>query len=388
MKRPARRVIYGSVKARLSRLVLGVALAVVTLWIVLPVLASDKGPPAPVGLAVGTDAIDEGLHEGGSDGTRPSVLDLNVHANGCTNPVTVEGTLLRSTDTWYAERRGRFSAAPQQAMITLTGARVRRLVVGVEEGTSARLLPTIGTVRMLSLAGKPVVVHNHLLPLVRRGDTTTAILNAPQWAQAMTPLGFVITADLIRPAGLDSCYLDIPQLFDNFEPGTGVSMFRRAETALEHISEHVPKLAQAQTVRVSEFEPPPATDGEDIGAAEVDASVSGRFAVQGTLGSGGAITAAGVRYLCHSYVAHKPPVTGLDARIAPEFTEPSANPNCSGVPLFQTVYVVSDTTRRLFAAGIIGALAATLIIEALFLGETEPSEGSAASAGRRRWRKR
>lgn len=85
------------------------------------------------------------------------------------------------------------------------------------------------------------------------------------------------------------------------------------------------------------------------------------------------------------YIRSKPPVEDLESRISPEFNE-AENPNCSGVPLFQAVDVTSDTTRRLFIGGIVGALAATLVLEAMFLGETADSGGGKSSGRRRKWR--
>jgi hypothetical protein len=73
---------------------------------------------------------------------------------------------------------------------------------------------------------------------------------------------------------------------------------------------------------------------------------------------------------------------GVEQSLLPLYVK-SGDPDCSGAPLFQAVDVTSDTTRRLFFAGIIGALAATIIIEALFLGETDDGDG--VGGARTRW---
>lgn len=349
----------------------------------LPVLAVDHGPPKPVALVVGTDAVDVGPRESALSGTALSVLDLNVHADGCVNPVTIEGTLWRSTDTWYAEKAGRFASPPGQAIVTVAGVNVRKLSVGLDSFSYShanngleRVVST--TARVTSLNDKPMLVHDRLLPLVRSHGVTSAILNAPQWPQAATPLWFTVTADLMQPAGFQSCYLDLPQLFPYQSSDQGQeSASSHAERALYKLSEH---LRPPRRRAVSS--PSGATDeAEALGAGLTTASVGGRRVASNSLGIGAvATTAGGVRYLCHAFIRKKLPLPNLDSRITPEFDE-SDNPDCSGTPIFETVDVVSDTTRRLFAAGIVGALAATLIIEALFLGET-------GSAGSKRWRRR
>jgi hypothetical protein len=383
MPKPTRRVIYRSVKARLARLALGVILAGATLWIVLPVLTAEHGPPAPVALVVGTNAVDMGPGTSVLEGIRPSALDLKVRAGGCVNPVTIEGTLWRSTATWVAEWHGRYAAPPTQAIITLAGARVRKFVVGVDSFSTEApggIQRTAGTARVTGL-GYTVVVHNDVLPLIRVGDTTSAVLDAKQWGDAATPLGFLITADLIDPAGFDSCYLDLPELYPyaySSEPQTN-AFVRALNGLIDASARYLRPNRRPKLLGVA------GTEQEELGTALVNASVHGRSVGGGSIGVGGTMTTGGVRYLCHSFARNSPSANALDPHISPEFDE-AENPDCSGVPLFQAADVTSDTTRRLFAAGIIGALAATLIIEALFLGETESSDASEATAWRRRWR--
>jgi len=368
MTQPARRVIYRSVKARAIRLLVGVALGAVTLLVVLPVLSSDHSPPEPSGLAIGTDANDIGLSERGPSGIRASVLDLTVHASGCKNPATITGSMIRSTNTWFAERNSQSAASPQRAMITLAGARVRGFQVGLEGEPAGSQRLESGTVRMLGLRGGSVTVHRELLPLVRSGDATTALFIAHGWQEAMSPLDFVIYADLIHPAGFNSCYVSLPEIFP-FSTGTEKDAIGRAESAQLTLNEHIS----------------PPIGSERLGAGVVDVSVATRIVSPNTVREGGRLTPSGVRYLCHSFIRAKPPVEDLDSRISPEFNE-AENPNCSGVPLFQAVDVTSDTTRRLFIAGIVGALAATLILEALFFGETDDTGRGASSGPRRKWR--
>jgi hypothetical protein len=105
--------------------------------------------------------------------------------------------------------------------------------------------------------------------------------------------------------------------------------------------------------------------------------------VSGTIGEGGQAEGAGVRYRCHELHGDADHPPGVEQSLLPLYVI-HGNPNCSGAPLFQAVDVASDTQRRIFFAGIIGAIAATLMIEALFLGETEAADGGAKS---QRWRR-
>ena len=381
MTAPARRVIYRSPNARLARVALGLVLTAVTVWLVLPVLAVDHGPPPPLALVVGTNAVDLGPHESLLKGTALSVLDVKVHAKGCSNPVLIEGTLWRSTDTWYAEKRSRFSAPPDQAIVTVAGAPVISITVGLDSFSPYAyegLQHVSGTARVASLNGKPVVIHDRILALIRSRDATSAVLNAPQWPRAATPLWFRVWANLMRPAGFQSCYLALPQLFPYQSSYEGQrSASDRAQIALLRIAEHIrPPVRRAVSTPGGVGD-----EAEALGAALVTASVDGKRVTGNSIGLSGTETVSGgVRYLCHAFIRHKLPLSNLDARISPEFNE-GENPDCSGVPLFESSDVLSDTTRRLFAAGIVGALAATLIIEALFLGETE------SGAKRKRWRR-
>jgi hypothetical protein len=305
MTTPVRRVIYRSRTVRIVRLAVGLLMAAITLWIVLPALAPDQPRPSDVGLALGTDAIDVGIPRNTS--APPSVLALRIHTSECTNPVTIEGNLLRSTSTWYAEKRGHGSAEPKQAMVTLAGARVRQFVAGIDSGSFAVPHLTTGTVRMLSLTGRHITVHNDLLPLFREGDTTTATLNAPEWPEAMTGLGFRITADLVRSAGFESCYVDVPELFSfGARAIEGFSAYDKAQGTLRFISERTPTLTHG--VPTDEYEHGDGPDEEVIGAGVVDVSIKGRTVVQSTIGEGGHLTADGVRYLCHAFVRTKLPI--------------------------------------------------------------------------------
>ena len=115
----------------------------------------------------------------------------------------------------------------------------------------------------------------------------------------------------------------------------------------------------------------------------VSAAVHERSPVEGSAGAGGVTTSSGAVYVCRD-------TTG--PTIAPAGTLPTiaevSTPNCSGHPRFQAAGVAADTTKRLFFAGISGALAATLLVEAVLAAELGErfrrqvrKEGKAGSPG-------
>ncbi len=337
-------------KGRPARLVIGLVLTTTTLWIALPALGRDRPPPPPVGLSVRTDANDFYLRHG--ERTFASVLYLYVVANECRNPVVVNGTLVRSQATQDTELTSPGSSPPEQALVTMSGVPVRQLTMGLSSPPLYPLFVT-GTGRLTSFDSDGLIsAHNRMLPLIREGGSTTAVLNAPQWPITNAALHFVAEADLVRPAGFHSCYLSLPQLL-SVEDGEGHAAYDRATAVGLRVAQRVPHLT---TKEFPDFT-------ENIGAYEVRANVTGRVVVQSSIGRGGENTGSGVRYLCHDEVRRALPAN-LDPEIARPFIEPE-KPDCSGAPLFQAADVVSDTTRRLFIGAILGAIAATLLIEAL-----------------------
>jgi hypothetical protein len=361
-------VVYRSREARLTRLALGVVLAVVTGWIVAPVLGTDHAPPPPVGLAFASNF--QNRFKDPKYEEFASTINMTVRASGCVNPVTIEGQLVRSQPTWEAEaHHAPLNSPPHWAALGLAGAHVRALVMGVVDPYDAVPQPITGTAQV-----GEITVHAHLYPAVEHGDTTTATYSAPQWPLLRSSLNFVIAADLIHPAGFHSCYLDLPEPVEAlFTQGSNV---QRATVAAGEALE--------RTLRVSHRS---ATESrpEDIAGFQLTAYVNGRVVAPSTIGESGRVVGNGVHYQCYAgNQLYRPPVR-LDPQARADFAVQST-PGCVPVPLFQAVDVTSDTTRRLFVAGIIGAIAATLIIEAGFLGETEPAEGS-ASQSQRRWRR-
>ncbi len=357
MTAPARRVIYRSLKARIARFATGVSLMAVTLWIVLPVVGSEHPPPPPVGLAIGTNSDTGRLRN--DPHAYASIIYLNVTTTGCHNPATIEGTLIRSKATEKAELETRGAALPKQAIVTIDGARVRDISVGLSNPPPYPVLFT-GTEGFIHQGdyGK-IAIRNHTLPSTYREGATTTVLEAPEWPTTKATLHFIAKVDLIRPAAFHSCYLELPELL-NGEIAKEDGAYEWASVVNDLVGHRLQRLLAKHLE--SGFE-------EAVGAGEIQASVGGRTVAQDTIGAGGEATAAGVRYLCHDEIEKVLPPR-LDPKIARPFIEP-AKSDCSGEPLFQAVDVVNDITRRLFAGGILGAIAVSLIIETLFIAETE-----------------
>ncbi len=351
--RISRRVIFGSRRARALRVGVGAAFGALTLWLILPVIAGEQAPPKPVGLLVSTDTA--------RNSSVPlwqypdGVLYLTVTANGCKNPVLLDGRYVISTNLWYGVEKREKQALPEQAAVTLYGARVSHAEIGLSSETNRASLVNEPT-KIVGLAGKPVTVFDHPLPLIRHDLDTTAVLVATAWPQAKTALHFRIWADLIHRTGFNSCYLTLPEVLDS-EAGQSVEAVMAASEESQ-----LPQLLPGRTW----------VGGIELGAADVQAGVANRIVVPSTLGTGGYGTPQGVRYVCHKEVPQRA-LPYLDQRDTPDLQPPMAT--CGGSPLFQAVNVNSEITTRVFAGGITGALAATLIMEALFLGETR-STGS------------
>ncbi len=363
-RQPARRVIFGSLRARIARFAIGLVLLGVTLYIVWPVLASDHGAPREqVAVSIATNW--EPGEEAHSRERGPSnALQLTVTANGCKNPARIEGSFEISDSAWVRSEEG--GSPPREAMVAFAGP-ARTLIVGLS-ATPYPELPyfniTHGTVKLHSLPipvkGKPhryydeLVVKNELFPVRRLGDVTAAYLRVLGWPDTRSALDFVIEANLIHPAGFDSCYVDLP-IASGYSDVPGANATERL-------------LSQ----------PPPVPDrhgavpfiGELIGAAEVNVSVHGRTVVGSSLNRYAEVDGDGARYTCGIGVSEEEAVEGKAQSEDASGRPPLIAANCAGTPLFAAVDATSESTRRLFAAGIIGAIAATLMVEALFVGET------------------
>jgi hypothetical protein len=379
---PARRVIYRSVKARVARVAIGLLFVGVTLWIVLPVLASEHAPPAPTALYVGVNGAGPApLHQ-----PPGSVLKLAIHASGCSNPVTVEGRLDRSERDWTYDEHvvgiDTNGPLPSQASVVLVGARLRTANIAIgapmpstEAGDIFGETPIHGTATVEDFGlGRRVTVHNSLsrVAVERRSSqrVSVALLTSPEWSEVKTPLLFVLKADLVFPLGFHRCYLDLPELFSYEE-----ELSSGYRSAYGQAMEFADPLAVGQSPLGKLTGLSKGLSVTDVDAAEVSVSLAARVAAVSSVGDGGSITPTGLRYECHTFFEDKPPPNLEPNMFTNEGTGPSTyeehtNPNCAGEPIFEVPGVAADITRRIFLAGILGALAATLIVEALFLGET------------------
>ncbi|MGA9876112.1 MAG: hypothetical protein WBQ21_09910 [Solirubrobacteraceae bacterium] len=322
-------------------------------------MATDHPPPPPTSIFVGTDSNGSELPR--DTRTYADIIYLKITANECTNPATVEGILFSSNTPEKLKLKPRRSNLPNQAMVTIYGAHVRSLAIDL---VSIPLYPVLATdtesVNSIE-AEYGITTDSHLLPLIHQAGATIGIFDSPQWPSADAYMHFIAKVDLIRPASFDSCYLDLPQLLGS-EGGRGDP---RAYGFASLLSAFVGR-------RAPHFMHNNGPIFENVDAGEVQASVNNRIVEQSTIGNGGEPTANGVRYLCHSGTPMALPPR-LDPKIARSFIEPEPS-DCAGAPLFQAVNITSDTTRRLLESGIIGSIAATLLIETLFIAETKPKD--------------
>jgi hypothetical protein len=355
----------------------------VTLWIVLPVLASEHAPPAPTALYVGVNDA------GSAPLPQPpgSVLKLAIHASGCSNPVTVEGRLDRSERSWKYDEHvvgiDTKGPLPSQASVVLAGASLRTADIAIgasstEAGGILGEIPIYGTATVEDFGlGRRVTVHNRLSRVaVERGSSprvSGALLTSPEWSKMRTPLLFVLEADLVFPLGFHRCYLDLPELF-GYEEELSSSAYRSAYVQAMEFADPL-TIGQSPLGKLTGLGK--GLSVTDVDAAEVSVSAAAHVAVVSSVGNGGSITPTGLRYECHIFFSNKPP-PDLEPNmftshgLGPSHYREHTNPNCAGEPIFEAPGVAADITRRILLAGILGALAATLIVEALFLGETAP----------------
>jgi hypothetical protein len=425
------------------RVFVGLLFLGATLWIALPVLASEHAPPAPTALFIGVNAGGAGtsLNQPGS------ILSLRVFASGCVNPVTVEGRLERAERTWEYddraehhveanereterrvgpnnptlrevpvlareeaaseqslfkykkamhehERAGAYTV-PSQAVVVLSGARLGQASIGLGVSRSFGAVPSPGTPNVGSfeeplINGRDVIERDRSTAFEARREvhpldngqsgvvrapktgppTAGAVLTAPNWRLARAPLHFILKADLVYPLGYHRCYVDVPEFLSpafatSERSDTEEQTFERAWGYADGLGGFRPALA------VRARQPDLGLSQDEVVAGTVSASMAGHIVAVNTIGNSGQAVGPRVRYACQSYVKVEPP-----PNVEANAFEKPVNPNCADTPVFEAPGVGADVTRRIFAAGILGALAATLIVEALFLGETEPSGGS------------
>ncbi len=289
-------------------------------------------------------------------------MSVAIRAKGCANPVSVEGLFERPARSWALDQRDAIEQngvkGPTEAEIVLSDAKVSQIRAGFAEGE-----PLEGLFEASTVSGEGVVfsnvreafVHNHLKKILNvptpKGQPAigAAVLKAPAWPYVKVPLHFFIKADLMHLDGYHRCYIDVPALFGS---GGGLEngAFRRAFAFTTRATPEHP-LAPHGIGEVPGF-----PDIDELAKAEVTVLVSGHTVDGRSVGSGATTIPNGVRYSCSSAATNPPAKT---------------NVTCAGTPVFEQPGTEATTTRDVFFAGIVGALAATLLIEAAFIGNTE-----------------
>ncbi len=386
-RRPLRRVLYRSKAAIVARFVLGVMLGVAAFVVASPALSTDYPPPPPVGLYIATNSYTAPWGE----------LELAIDAKGCTNPAIIEGVLTYPEKTWTGPRitGARVpKGLPSTAVIALGGARLVGAQVALGNGNGVQAdgestgpfsQPPFRTTQTFAIERNifhPYTIRSHsysTTPLTAVIDQRSPLgtLNYPagaiafhsrQWAATQAPLHFRFAADLVQTASYHRCYVAVPEVLalnrnEGYYAAEGVAgrlilAARRNASQLHLGSREVPPIIW------------------DVLAASVDVMVSGRVPVSDSVGPDGKATSVGVHYGCR--LPKAPREAGEEPNV---LHGEVANPNCSATPLFAAQGVDTDISRRLFLGGLIGGLAATLIIESLFIGETPDRSALKATKG-------
>jgi hypothetical protein len=335
------------------RFTIGVAFALAGWLLAGPVLVSGKAPPAPAALFIGLDTETGTLHP-----LRGS-LEMAIHAPECKNPATVEGVLTIPASSWHAYERqltGPRPRGPTQAELVLDGVKLQSGRAGLASEMialpSANARPSSGQTisglaQVYTPSGRMVTLHSTLSPVLRwqptrenekeEGTIPVAGLSliVPQWPETRFPLHFVLQADLVRPDGFHRCFVDVPEIMPSLS--ASLSAFGTAEG--------FPTRQQPNQPRASIF---PVAD--EVGSAQVSVNIGQHVAESGSLASGVASPGGGARFTCSSR---------------------TSNETCSATPVFELPDTGGDVTTRLFFAGILGALAATLIVEAMTYAITD-----------------
>jgi hypothetical protein len=351
---PGRVVLYRSVAIKRARLLIGLAFAVATLVLAVPVVSSQKPVPPPTGLFVGLNTNDD------LPTTHPaSTLYVAIRASGCRNPVTVEGYLDRPESSWKLDKRVGVARhgirGPTHAEVVLAGADIEGVDAGLAGGEDIR-----GAFEASEISGAGVVfsgptewpVHNRLVRYLGSAKSPkhplgAAVLIAPQWPKVRVPLHFTFTADMVHPFGFHRCYVDVPALF-----GSGGGIDNRSLHEAEEFTMTPGSAGEEPSPGITQI--PGFPNVREVARAEVSVLVAGHVVDGASLGSGATTIPNGAHYSCSTEGVRSPAQT---------------NETCAGDPVFEVQGTDYEITRRLFAAGIFGAIAATLIIEALFIAK-------------------
>jgi hypothetical protein len=324
----------------------------------MPVIATGHAPPAPVGLTVTTDANNFVLADGAKE--YASILYLNITASSCRNPAILEGTLVRPGITTAGERYGSGGASPpKQALVTIFGSLVKAFAIGLTAPGGPIYTMRHGRPIIWNPRPKARAFPVQSLPLVREDGATTAVLDAPRWPDSdSSDLIFRANVDLVRANGFGSCYIALPEVLHDEEVEQDETPYERAWELNLRASQRIPPLTEREW-----------PDAEDIGAAEIRVSVTGSVVESSSVSRDGKVAPDGsVRYTCYpndGKVKQKPDLEqGTQRLLEPE------EPNCASAPVFQAVNAVGGSNLHIIIAGILGALAVSILYETSFLAET------------------
>jgi hypothetical protein len=363
---------------------MGTAIGVIGILYARPALENETPPPPPppIALFVGTNAYQLGR----------ASLEVAIEANGCKNPVRVEGLLTRDVHAW---RRPAGRSVPYElpttAAVVIDGVRPLAAQMGFGDSQVPLIFPHRsggnaggeGAFEQPSLVRPPVYEDRHILnaegigrelrlptyasPLVSQQahpHTTRAeersrhyelvhpawggmLLHSARWSIPKALVRFALLANLETSAGYNRCYITIPQVL-----------------APESLSADRPFLYASRFLLVKLWGPYRHQVGDripywsEITHAEIGVTVHGRIPTAGSIAPDGQITQGSLYYECNKSEA--------PAVVPHERVGPNANANCSDEPQFQAAGVAADVTQRIFAGGILITLAATLILETLF----------------------
>jgi hypothetical protein len=305
--------------------VLGLVVALIGGWLVLPALRSNPQPPHPWGLWLTTNAIDKKTYP-----SRTSwLLKLSIKAEkGCGQPVTVRGELQVASP---------YKLARSPTMVALGVANAD--VLGAE----------VKGIQML----RPSHVEYWRPMKVSRFRGTYVIdgtLNGHVERNLISPrvLVFRLFLDVTRSAGYSACYMTSPALFGLVGHGLWQSASADGEA---YFRRRVP----------AAYAP--------LRDAIVHMSVPGRLPDRTVLDANAIVRGDSLQLTCNgSLPVSRKRLEEDEYYYARALAE---QPSCASVQTFRAGDAAEDLNRRLFLAGFLFSAAFTMLLEALATGRTD-----------------
>lgn len=320
-----RQVTFASRRSRTVWGGLGLVLAVVGGWLVLPALRSNPEPPHPWGLWITTNARDKATYP-----SRTSwLLKLSLKAEeGCGRPVTARGELQVASP--YKLARSPTMVALAVANARVLGAEVKGIQL-LRRGRLERWRPM-----KVSRFHGTYVVHGRLNGYIERNLLSPRVLI------------FRLFLDLTRRAGYSACYMTSPALFGL----AGNMLWQRASADGEEYFR--------RRTRVAYW---PLRD------AIVHMSVPGRLPDRTVLDANARVRGDSLQLTCRgSLPVSRKRVEEDEYYHALALAE---EPSCASVQTFRAGDASEDLNRRLFLAGFLFSAAFGMLLEALATGQTD-----------------